>query len=456
MSPSRSRAGRGLRPQLAAPAVHRSSPALRATRWTSRPEGLLHLKLLRSPHAHARIPRFDKDEALALPGVVAVYIYEDAPRSFTPPPRTKIIIVDPDDTSARPRRALRRPARRGGRRRKRGRGGDACRLLEVEYEFLPAVFDPEAAMEPGAPVLHDKGAASALGAGANIFAEIHGEIGDVAAGFAEADASTKARTSPSGCSTCIWRPIGPSPGWTPTDGSTCAPARKRRSTRRRAVPLRADPGNVRVFTERVGGGFGGKQEMLTEDSSRSRPSRPAGRSSGNLRAKSNSSAATTRHPMRVASSRARRDGTLTAIELRVVSNTGAYGNHAGAVLPRRRPRSRSIAAPTRRSTAMPSTRTWCRAAVFAATARRRPASPSSRAIDELAARSTSIRSSFARNIVNPGDAMISTGATKATTSNTAATASTNASTLVEDAIDGGSRPPASATTGWSAAAWRPA
>ena len=60
----------------------------------------------------------------------------------------------------------------------------ACRLLEVEYELLPAVFDPELAMEPGAPILHDKSVAFRD----NVYVDIHGELGNVEQGFKEADA----------------------------------------------------------------------------------------------------------------------------------------------------------------------------------------------------------------------------------------------------------------------------
>src|SRR5207245_10353886 len=59
-----------------------------------------------------------------------------------------------------------------------------CRLLEVSYEVLPAVFDPVAAMEPGAPVLHDKGIAEK----GNIYVDIQGEVGSGADGFKAADA----------------------------------------------------------------------------------------------------------------------------------------------------------------------------------------------------------------------------------------------------------------------------
>jgi CO/xanthine dehydrogenase Mo-binding subunit len=61
-----------------------------------------------------------------------------------------------------------------------------CRALEVEYEILPAVFDPVAAMEPGAPLLHDRD--EVVTESGNIFCTLQGEIGDVAKGFAEAEA----------------------------------------------------------------------------------------------------------------------------------------------------------------------------------------------------------------------------------------------------------------------------
>ncbi len=69
----------------------------------------------------------------------------------------------------------------------------ACRLLEVRYELLPAVFDPVAAMQPDAPLLHDKG----LGGTGNVYAEIKGEVGSVAEGFAAADVVHEATYSTS-------------------------------------------------------------------------------------------------------------------------------------------------------------------------------------------------------------------------------------------------------------------
>src|SRR5262249_58773368 len=60
----------------------------------------------------------------------------------------------------------------------------ACRLLDVTYEILPAVFDPVAAMAPDAPILHDKRGAER----GNIYVDIHGEVGSVADGFKDTDA----------------------------------------------------------------------------------------------------------------------------------------------------------------------------------------------------------------------------------------------------------------------------
>jgi putative selenate reductase molybdopterin-binding subunit len=90
---------------------------------------------------------------------------------------------------------------------------------------------------------------------------------------------------------------------------------------------------VRVFCERVGGGFGGKQEMVSEDLcvlATLKTGRPV---KWELTREEQFIGATTRHQMTTrVKLGAKRDGTLTAIEVRVVSNTGAYGGHAGETL----------------------------------------------------------------------------------------------------------------------------
>jgi CO/xanthine dehydrogenase Mo-binding subunit len=90
---------------------------------------------------------------------------------------------------------------------------------------------------------------------------------------------------------------------------------------------------VRVLAARVGGGFGGKQEMLTEDVVALAVLRLGRPVQLEFTREEQFTAATTRHPMRITVRLgARRDGTLTALQLRTVADTGAYGNHAGGVL----------------------------------------------------------------------------------------------------------------------------
>ena len=159
--------------------------------------GMLHARLVLSPHPHARIVRIDGKRAAALPGVVAVLSARDLP---IPHP-------DPSNRNRSPL-ALDRALWNGHPvagvvAESEAAAEDAAGLVEVEYEELPAVIDPIAALEPDAPLVQEPGsegdqaALAAHGAsgggqaldektGPNVANTVHFSRGDITRGFAEA------------------------------------------------------------------------------------------------------------------------------------------------------------------------------------------------------------------------------------------------------------------------------
>lgn len=300
--------------------------------------GLLHMKLLRSPHAHARIVAVDTSAALRVPGVHAVFTHHDAPERHFSTARHEHPEEDPADT-----RVLDDTVRYVGQRvaavvaESEAAAEEGCRRIEVTYEVLPAVLDPQEAMRPGAPVVHDKDAAAARISRppANVVGEAHGEIGDVEAGFAEADAVYEETFRTQRVQHASLETHG-AVAWFDEDerlvvrSSTQTPF----LTRRALCDLYDLPHDkVRVVAGRVGGGFGGKQEMLVEDIVALAVLRLRRPVKLEYTRAEQFHGATTRHPFIIGVKiGARRDGTLTALQLRVVSNTGAYGNHGPAVI----------------------------------------------------------------------------------------------------------------------------
>ncbi|MHC4378112.1 MAG: xanthine dehydrogenase family protein molybdopterin-binding subunit, partial [Planctomycetota bacterium] len=141
--------------------------------------GMLHAKILRSPHAHARIVSIDTSKAEALPGVHGVLVGAELPIKYGVIPWTPdenvlavdkvrfigdevaaVAAVDEDTANA------------------------AARLIEVEYEVLPHYFTPEEALANPSPAIHENPKRPERG---NLSKHVELEFGDVDGGFEQAD-----------------------------------------------------------------------------------------------------------------------------------------------------------------------------------------------------------------------------------------------------------------------------
>lgn len=302
-------------------------------------QGLLHVKLLRSPHAHARVLNIDASAALQIPGVVAVFTHEDSPEQLFSSAQHELYTDDPDDT-----RVLDDVVRFIGQRVAAvvadsvSAAEAGTRALKVEYDVLPAVFTPQDAIRPGAPVLHgDKDADTSRIARPlqNVAAELHSELGDLAAGFARADfihehTYRTQRVQHVAMETHASIASFDDDGRLTVRTSSQVPFLARR-TLARVFGLPQE--QVRVVAGRVGGGFGGKQEVLTEDIvalAALKLQRPV---QLEFTRSEQFTSSTVRHPFTIhLKAGATSEGELTALQLEVLTNTGAYGNHAPGVM----------------------------------------------------------------------------------------------------------------------------
>ncbi|MFD6389298.1 xanthine dehydrogenase family protein molybdopterin-binding subunit [Nocardia sp. NPDC060259] len=302
------------------------------------PSAPWHLAVLASPHPHARIVSIDTAAAQSVPGVRLVLTHADSPATAFSTARHELREDDPDDTFVLDRTvrfAGQRVAAVVGETLDAARAG--VRALRVEYDLLPAVFEPEAAVADDAPKLHADKPDSARIADSrrNLVAEIHGGVGDFDGGIEQAAKVVRG----------VWH----SPrvqhvhlethggiGWLDDAGRLVV----RTSSQ---VPFLVrdelchvfglDRDRVRVFTARVGGGFGAKQEMLVEDLIALAVLRTGHPVQYEFTRTDEFTSAPCRHPMRVAvTAAADAAGILTALAVDVLADAGAYGNHSAGVL----------------------------------------------------------------------------------------------------------------------------
>lgn len=305
--------------------------------------GLTHISVLQSPHAHARITSIDTDAAEAIPGVLAVLTYRDSPPVRFSTGRHDNRLDDADDTAILDDVVRFRGQRVAAVVAETLQIAEAGRnAIRVEYEILPAVFDAEQAETPSAPKLHadkDPAVARISDPSRNLVAELHGGVGDVAAAVARAETTGGAVVRGRWHTQRIQHAhleTHATIGWLDDDGRLVMRTSSQvpfltRDELAHIFELPAE--RVRVFTGRVGGGFGGKQEMLTEDLvalAVLRTKRPV---QYEFTRTDQFTIAPCRHPYRVdVTAAADADGTLTALAVDVLSDTGAYGNHGLGVM----------------------------------------------------------------------------------------------------------------------------
>ena len=296
---------------------------------------MLYAKVLRSPHAHAEIRQIDTSRAEALPGVVAVLTWKDLPRVAYSTAGQSHPIPGPLDSFS-----LDHKVRFVGDRvafvaaESPAIAEAALALIDVEYEVLEPILDPAKAMAEGAPVIHDEPEYVNFDESKpsrNIAAEIRIDIGDVDKGFAEADQIFEGDFDVPKVQQAHIEPHVVLTYWDEDDRlviktSTQVPFH----VRRQIAPVLGLPiKRIRVIKPRIGGGFGGKQEVLVEDVAAHLTIATGKPVLYEMTREEEFTGARTRHPMRIhLKTGVKQDGTITANEMYALSDTGAYGCHA--------------------------------------------------------------------------------------------------------------------------------
>ncbi|MBI3957790.1 MAG: xanthine dehydrogenase family protein molybdopterin-binding subunit, partial [Chloroflexi bacterium] len=236
--------------------------------------GLLYGKILRSPHAHARITRLDTSKAEALPGVTAVVTSRDLA-----PAEDRVQELGEDVTNlmylsanilAQDKVLYHGHAIAAVAANSVHVAEEALKLIEIEYELLPPVLDAYKAAQPGAPILLPGLRTSSMGEKGdkptNLASLLRHERGDLAAGFAAADVIVEREFTTAmvhqgyiepQASTAIWKADDQIDIWTSTQGAF----QIRDSV---AALLRLPVSQIRVMPTEIGGGFGGKFTPYTD------------------------------------------------------------------------------------------------------------------------------------------------------------------------------------------------
>lgn len=289
--------------------------------------GMLYGKCLRSPYAHANILSIDTSKAEALPGVEAVITFKDVvPKIAVKGTRRSLYILEDkvryvgDEVAAVA--AVSEEIAEA-----------ALHLIEVDYEVLPAVFDPEEALKPDAPEIHPGG--NLLTIRRDKPFTFSQQIGDVEKGFTESDVVLERTYSTHMQSHVQMEPRASMAAWDSTGKVTLWDSNQGPFEIRKQLANVLDlPQNkVRVITPYVGGAFGGKIAMLKAQGIVALLARKAGRPVRlEFSREEQAVAGTRRHSWTLKLKiGAKKDGSLTAYNAKAFLNTGPF-NLSGIVV----------------------------------------------------------------------------------------------------------------------------
>lgn len=230
--------------------------------------GLLHGRVLRSPHAHARIVSIDTSRAEAHPGVKGVITAQDLPAAEDKMADLGEGAVNLkylcDNILASDKALYKGHAIAAVAATDPHIAEEACELIDVEYEVLPPVLEVRAAMEPDAPIIHENIRTSSLGETgdkpSNVASHIQFKKGDIEKGFDEADIVIE-REFVTGTvhqgyiephnATALYNPDGQLTVWCSTQGAF--------TVREQLAEILQYPiSKIKVVPLEIGGGFGGK------------------------------------------------------------------------------------------------------------------------------------------------------------------------------------------------------
>jgi len=274
--------------------------------------GMVEVKVLRSPYAHALIRSIDTEEAMRVKGVLAVLTGKDLPGIPCRPKERPVlakeevkcvgdgvamVVAETEEAAAL-----------------------ALEKIKIEYEVLPAVFDPEEALKPGAPEVHP---------GGNLVCHHKLRRGNIEEGFKEAEIVLERtyRTSrvyhaalEPEAAIAILEPTGEITIYCPTK----SPFNMRKIV---AEAMNMDLNRIRIVETTIGGSFGGKDyDMAVLGARVALAAKVTGRPARIVLSREESiSESTKRHPYilhyRLG---AKKDGTLCALEVKAVADAGAY------------------------------------------------------------------------------------------------------------------------------------